>query len=956
MLNLQTFGALRLHGPHASGADALLAQPRSTALLVYLVLAQPRDYVSRDTLCLLFWPESDEEHARGALSQALSRIRRYVGPDILESRGKNEVRIAPGSVACDILAFEEAVAAGDHRTALDLCGGPFLAGFHAPHAPGFEEWAEIERERLRRLAVEAARDHARRLIEGNRLPEAARAASRALAMAPESEAVAAELVRALAEAGDRPGALHLYDFWAGILAQEMELEPGEDTQAAAADLRQDGGGPGHHAAPPARDEARLGAAEMADPPPGEAAEPASLPRRRGRTSWLAVQAAVVLPLVTWGVARMVLPSDAFPVKASGRALAGLEGNDWLLVADVQAPSVDPGLALAFQTLLARDLESAGYVGVVGGMGAMRRRGLEDVLARMRLPPDTPVDPGLACEMAEREGAAGVLSSRVLPLGRDYVLEASVLGGATCEEVIRATAVAPFDSLSGAVEAISRELRTRLGESRASIRSSPPLPPITTSYVEALRAVARYLESPELWGDEAAGAAVLEDAIRIEPDFAFAHFALALHYQGLGRFERALPHFRQAWAARSSLPLQGQLGMEAIHQRYLASDPRSAMVTVGILISQYPAMDDVTLPFLADAAAWVGDWEKSLDVSLEHLRRGPAGLSAHLSRERAWRAAWGLERVALADSLFRAIQAAERAEGLEPDRRTALLHRLLHGDWAGAEAYCAESPQLDRCGYLYLARGKLAQADRAFRAALASQDGGVQPLDRAAAAAALVHLESSRGRADAAWALLQEFGRWWGAGRTPAVHITRFLICGSAATLGRSWELPRCSIEDEDRQAWDTDPSFTVLLRTGAWSRRLLAVRALEGGNANLTLEEAREAVRSNFGNPGLLDHLILGRAFDLLSQPDSALLHYREATRTWTDCCFPTAAGIAVPLAPVLRRMGELSERVGDRSSARRHYRDFVELWAEADPELQPQVEEVRMRLTGLDPAGDPNP
>lgn len=950
MLELQTFGTLDLRGPDAADVDSLLAQPRSTALLVYLLLARPPAFVSRDTLCLLFWPESDEEHARGALSQVLSRIRRFVGHDILEARGKSEIRILPGSIGCDVLAFEKALATGDHQTALKLYAGPFLSGFHAPNAPGFEEWAETERERLRRLAVEAARGVVHRHLAEGRLTEAAQAAGRALALAPESEAVAAELVRALADAGDRGEALHLYDSWAANLARELELEPGEDLKVLAEQLRENHGTPG--GGPSLRP---AGSSAVPGEPTREASSPgqntsAFSPRRLRRRPVLVAAAGLALLLVAWGASRVPLLSAAFPVEARGRAIGGLSGQDWLLVADVRAPSVDPGLAMAFQTLLVRDVESAGYTSVVGGIGAMSRRSLGDVLARMRLPPDTSVDADLACEIAEREGAAGVLSSRLLPLGPDYVLEASILGVPDCEELIRASTVSSFDDLSAAVGAVSRELRARLGESRASIRSSPPLPPITASYVEALRAVSNYIDSPDLWEDEAAGAAVLEEALRIEPDFAFAHFLLALHYQRLGRFEQAIPHFQQAYEARADLPRQGQLGMEAIHQRYLESNPRAAIATVGTLIADFPALDDVTLPFLADAAAWVGDWQKSLDVSLAYLREGPVGLSAHLSRERAWTAAWGLGRVELADSLFGAMQDGERAEGLEPDHRNELLQHLRHRDWTASEAYCAHSPTWDRCGYVYLARGKYRAAARTFGATLADSGTEVQPLDRIAAVTALSFLQASSGRPDQAGALLQSSTQSMAAsgGNRAALHLTRFLLCGAASLMGRSTELPACSLEGEDPEVWDADPSFAILLRSGAWSRRLLALRSLERGNPDVALEQARDAVESDFGNPGLVDHLIIARSFDALSQPDSALIHYIQGTRIEQDGRFPSAAGTLFPLAPVYRRIGELAEASGDTSTAVRYYRAFLGLWSEADPELQPRVDAVRARLANL--------
>ncbi len=52
--------------------------------------------------------------------------------------------------------------------------------------------------------------------------------------------------------------------------------------------------------------------------------------------------------------------------------------------------------------------------------------------------------------------------------------------------------------------------------------------------------------------------------------------------------------------------------------------------------------------------------------------------------------------------------------------------------------------------------------------------------------------------------------------------------------------------------------------------------------------------------------------------------------------------------APTLRRLGELHEHQGERQTAIGYYNRFVELWKDADPELQPVVREVRARLASL--------
>lgn len=78
----------------------------------------------------------------------------------------------------------------------------------------------------------------------------------------------------------------------------------------------------------------------------------------------------------------------------------------------------------------------------------------------------------------------------------------------------------------------------------------------------------------------------------------------------------------------------------------------------------------------------------------------------------------------------------------------------------------------------------------------------------------------------------------------------------------------------------------------------------------------------------------------------------RYASRAFGPVISVPDLGDAPHLAPTLRRLGELYEERGDRERATRCYGRFVESWKGADPELQPQVAEVRGRLARL--RGDP--
>jgi len=55
-----------------------------------------------------------------------------------------------------------------------------------------------------------------------------------------------------------------------------------------------------------------------------------------------------------------------------------------------------------------------------------------------------------------------------------------------------------------------------------------------------------------------------------------------------------------------------------------------------------------------------------------------------------------------------------------------------------------------------------------------------------------------------------------------------------------------------------------------------------------------------------------------------------------------------VYLAPAELRLARIYDRRGDGVAARMHYGRFVELWRNADPELQPAVEEAEGRMVAL--------
>jgi tetratricopeptide (TPR) repeat protein len=137
--------------------------------------------------------------------------------------------------------------------------------------------------------------------------------------------------------------------------------------------------------------------------------------------------------------------------------------------------------------------------------------------------------------------------------------------------------------------------------------------------------------------------------------------------------------------------------------------------------------------------------------------------------------------------------------------------------------------------------------------------------------------------------------------------------------------------------------------------RVRAAAFIAEGNPTQALAELREASRAPALRVGLFDepyirladHPELGRLYQQLGEPDSALAVYqrffaaRSLTRIVAD---------AFERGPALEALGALYEGRGDRRLAAAAYREFAGLWRDADARLQPRVEAARRRAAALSP------
>lgn len=228
--SLRVLGSLGYDGPDLKAARPILRQPKRASVLVYLLLRDPGSFVSRDDLLAVFWPETDETHARNALRQTLAFIRSHLGPNAVENRGRQYVRASRDAIGCDALAFEALIDGGNLLDALSLYRGSFLSGLHINGCTVFSDWLEERRSHYQGRAAAAAWELAESLAGSRRPLEASFWGKRALAYSQFGEIEVRRLIGLLDQVGDRAGALRAYQGLERYLEKEFGCAPSPETQ------------------------------------------------------------------------------------------------------------------------------------------------------------------------------------------------------------------------------------------------------------------------------------------------------------------------------------------------------------------------------------------------------------------------------------------------------------------------------------------------------------------------------------------------------------------------------------------------------------------------------------------------------------------------------------------------------------------------------------------------------
>jgi serine/threonine-protein kinase len=678
--------------------------------------------------------------------------------------------------------------------------------------------------------------------------------------------------------------------------------------------------------------------QVGTPAPGTLVVP-PMPARRARPSGLRIglivagaMAAVILGLRVTGL----LPMRT--LLAEGK----FGSRDQVVLADMDVPG-DSALGSALTEALRVDLSQSDVLQLLSSSQ------VRSTLRLMQQPEDRALGSTFAREVAVRSGAKGVIAGRIERVGGQMIVTLRLVSPESGDDLaaFRETAKDSTELL-GALDKVTKQMRRRIGESLRNVRASPPMEAVTTSSLVALQKYSQAVAATNR-GDYPQAQRLLEEALVVDTAFAMAWRKLGVVYLNQGEPYKARQPLTRAFQFRDRLPDRERYLTMGSYYDHVGFDNDKAVAAYRSAL-EIDSLDPVATNNLAAILGAQGDDS----AAVVYYGRALAGRDS--------------SPVALRSLVFALIDDGQ-----------------LDGATAVQQAALTRTPgniELQDAGIaLAAARGDYATSERLARAASAKPDLlfnlRMEALDWAIAGSAIqgklqrasadardrAAMGTTSGRAGAYYGSFTYIATMDALYRNRPEQGKRLLDSVLAAR-------PLSGKPPDERPYHDLAYTY-ALAGDGARARALLTEGATVVDTAQwrslepsrhlimglLALQEGRpaEAVRENHAALGRNSECrpcamaALGRSFDAAGQPDSAIwwseqyLASTEMTRVYED--FQSRG-------QTYRRLGELYEEKGDREKAANYYQEFIDLWRDADADLQPQVADVKKKLAKV--AGEP--
>jgi serine/threonine protein kinase/tetratricopeptide (TPR) repeat protein len=616
------------------------------------------------------------------------------------------------------------------------------------------------------------------------------------------------------------------------------------------------------------------------------------------------------------------------VPASNAAL--LTEKDTVVLADFDNKTGEAVFDDALKQALAVDLGQSPFLNILSD----HRVG--ETMQLMGRKSGDKVTSDVAREICLRTGTKALLKGSISRLGTQYVIGLEAVNCNTGDVLAKEQGEASSkESVLKTLDQVATSMRTKLGESLASVAKFDVPIEATTSSLDALKAFSMGVRVAREKGP-AEAISFYKRAIELDPNFATAYALLGLNYSNLGQPSRAAENLERAYQLRDRVSEREKLRISANYYFIVTGELEKEAQTYQLWMQSYPN-DSVPHGNLGANYSALGQYDQALPELKQGIALAPTGVVGYQNL--------GLVELALG-----------QVDKAQATLEEATAHKLDAGSLHLMGYYLAflQNNTAAMAQHVAWGAGKPGDEDPLL-AAQSDTEGcyGRLPAARDFARRAVDSAVRADSKETAAlWqsdgALREaEFGNTaqarHGANAALALAPGRDVKVLAALALARSGEIPHANaLADELEKTYPTNTTLKVY-----WFPIVRAAIAL-GSQKPADAVVALEAVAPyELGSPPpfqvgtMYAPYIRGEAY--LAKHDGA-----AAAREFQKLLDHRGLIVNYPLAALahlgLARAYALS---GDTVKARTAYQDFLTLWKDADPDI-PILKEAKAEYAKL--------
>ena len=608
----------------------------------------------------------------------------------------------------------------------------------------------------------------------------------------------------------------------------------------------------------------------------------------------------------------------------------LTEKDTIVLADFTNSTGDPVFDDALKQALAVQLGQSPFLNILS------ERKVSETLRLMGRPSNERITRDVAGELCVRTGSKAILLGSISKLGGQYVVGIDAVGCSTGDTLAteQEEAATKEDVLKALSKAAS-SLRSKLGESLASVQKFDVPVEATTTSLEALKAYSMGITTSRTKGD-AAAIPFLKHALELDPNFAMAYVSLGVAYANLGQASLSSENLKKAYALRDRVSEHEKYRIASMYYQNATGELEQAIQVYELWAKSYP-LDVVPPGNLGSIYATFGQYDKSVTATQEALRLEPNVVVGYIN---------------LASDDLALGRPEDAAKAIEQARERKLDAELLHWKIYQLAFYKGDADEMAR--QVAWAAGKPGDEDvlLSFQSDTEAYFGHLVKARDFSRRAVDSAVRNDSKETAALWQVCAalreaEFGNTPVAKQDVAAALAlapgRDVQLFAALALARSGDTARAKTIAEELQK--NNPSDTML--KVYWLPTIKAAMELNANNPAQAVVFLEAAAPYELASPSQLQE---GTLYPVYIRGEAQLMAHNGAAAAVEFQKFLDHRGITLNFPTgALAHLGlaRAYALAGDTAKAKAAYADFLALWKDADPDI-PILREAKSEFSAL--------